>query len=180
MRMIAWQDLVDHRGGLRSWLVAAQPEPETRRNWWVGLVLEAIGQVQSALWEGSAPGRDVLDLATEVIDIAWAEGALTAADAAIRLANLAGLIAVKVPPDEVPAALAPEVAVRRCLLLIRQDPQAVSAAASRWQTLPADRISDLRRIKNLLNPVLQLGPFLTARTLADEVAAWQLVAPDLP
>lgn len=175
-----WDDLVVHSSDLEDWLSLEQPTGDERANWWLGWVLVSVGKVQSVVGTGDIPDATTLDRVVRVLNVATGEGAVTSADRAIRLANLAGLIAraggsVRFPPD-----LQPDVAIRECLELLPQNIADVELAASRWKSLPIDEARVLRRMKNLVGPMMRLAPYLEDRDLADRVARWRDIYPYLP
>lgn len=174
-----WEELARHGQDLHVWLIEQQPADDTRANWWLGWVLVAVGRVQEVLDSGGIPARATLDLVVRVIDLATDQGAVSSADRVIRLANLAGLIA-GVRGADVPSALEPDEAASRCLELIPIDVSEAEVLASDWHSLPIDRIRSLRRLRNLIDPMLRLEPQLRDRRVVLQVAEWRAVRASLP
>ncbi|MER7243307.1 hypothetical protein [Kribbella sp. NPDC000426] len=175
-----WEDVVAHSASLEGWLSRQQPSGAERPNWWLGWVLVSGGKIQSVVSSGDVPDTATLDRVVRVLNAAANEGAVAADDVAIRLANLAGLIAKAGAVVGQPLELRPDVAARRCLQLIPQDIAQVELAATRWRSLPIAEIRALRRVKNLVNPTIRLAPFLSDREFVDHVGKWNHVLPQLP
>jgi hypothetical protein len=175
-----WEDLQAHSADLRGWLDAGQPRGESRSNWWLGWVLAATGQIQSVVSVGEVPDSATLDLAVQVINLATDESAVDSVNRAIRLANLASLIAQIRRDSSLPPELRPDIAARQCLALISEHVAEVEISATDWRSLPVEEIGRLRAVKNLVTPVLRLAPYLKDRNLADEIARWSAVLPQLP
>lgn len=175
-----WEDLVAHSADLENWLSFEQPTGDERANWWLGWVLVSVGKIQSVVGAGDIPDAATLDRVVRVLNAATGEGAVAAADVAIRLANLAGVIAKTGTIINRPPELRPDAAARKCLQLIPQDLAEVELAVARWRSLSIGEIRVLRRVKNLVDPMMRLAPFLEDCDLADRVAKWRNILPQLP
>jgi hypothetical protein len=175
-----WKDLHDHREHLRDWLMSKQPSDESRSNWWLGWALVATGQMQSIVDRQETPDRATLDLAVRVINLATNEGSVSPVNRAIRLANLAGLVAKSGRIIDCPPELAPDIAARRCLGLISEDVADVRGAANEWKSLSIEKTRRLREVKNLVSPLLRLSSYVEDRRLAEEIKGWDAVYFRLP
>ena len=175
-----WDDLLAHRADLRQWLRAAQPEVEAAANWWLGVALIATEAVQSAVTQGNIPAETSLGVAVDAINIASEEGTVGQADRAVRLANLAGLVADAGQRLETPPELRPEVAARQCLDVLARREVAEWLEDGERRSLSLDEMRELRRVKNLVTPLGRLLPHLEDHRLVEEVTKWLSVYPQLP
>jgi hypothetical protein len=175
-----WSDLHEHSDQLREWLVSEQPIDQSRSNWWLGWALVATGQIQSIVDQREAPDGATLALAVRVINLATHEGSVSPVNRAIRLANLAGLIAESGRTIDRPPELRPDLAARLCLDLVSEDIAEVAIAANEWKSLPLEKIRRLREVKNLVSPLLRLSSYLEDRELAEEIKEWEVVYFQLP
>ncbi|MEU4393036.1 hypothetical protein [Kribbella sp. NPDC023855] len=126
------------------------------------------------------PDDTALGTAVEAINIATEIGTVGHADRAIRLANLAGLIAGAGQSLTEPSDLCPDVAARRCLEVLAIEGVRYELVVGHEQPLTVEEMRELRRVKNLLTPLTHLLPYLKEDRLADEVGKWLTVYPQLP
>lgn len=175
-----WSDLIAQESDLRDWLISSQPADETRTNWWLSVVSAATNFLQSTLAADEPTDAANLELVVEVIDLAAEIGAISHVERAIRLANLAGLVVDAGRVSDVPSALTPDIAARKCLDLMPVDMLDVVSEARGWQMLPLDRIRRLRENKNLIGPVERLVSHIRDGSLASESVKWIAIRPQLP
>lgn len=177
---VEWDDLLAHRSDLRQWLGSAQPAGEAAANWWLAVALIATERVQSAVTQGNMPDGITLGTAVQAINIATDDGTVGRADRAVRLANLAGLIAAAGQDLEEPRELRPDGAARECLEVLAAQGVREELVAGEGRPLSVERMRELRRVKNLVTPLGRLLPYLKDALLVDEATKWLTVHPQLP
>lgn len=175
-----WDELLAHRAELRQWLGSEQPEGEDAANWWLAVALIATESIQSVVVRGDMPDVTALGTAVEAINTATEIGTVGQADRAVRLANLAGLIAGTRQTLKEPPELRPDVAARRCLDVLAAQVVREELVLGQDRLLTVAEMRELRRVKNLLTPVKRLLPYLKDDRLVDDVRKWLALYPQLP
>jgi hypothetical protein len=159
---------------LVRWLIVNQPAgpSSARTNWYLRMAVR-LGVCTATV------DRERL---ARVYEVACTEGAFSADETAIRLARLSarhGAEKAAAEGDAI-ANLDPDRVARRCLALIPIPPTQAAERARQWRLAPVATIRSLRRIKELLRPVIALLPLIRDAELATEVSAWKEVFERLP
>lgn len=131
-----------------------------------------------------------------------------AIDTRTRCARLAGAVVVDLPSDDrVLGAMASKVRLAHLVAYMSHDPQlrnhlagvadveelvteileAITAEPARvmqisrnWQSLPVSEIRELRRIKNLLRPCMELAGEIRSASLTSRLSEWSEIPAMLP
>jgi len=98
----------------------------------------------------------------------------------IRRLNLAGVLRDRRGSDPDVVLLTPQQMYELFLGAVPFSLAQVREFPADWRTLDIDTMRRLRRVKNLLMPLLSSKPLLEEAGLRDEVSAWEEVLPRLP
>jgi hypothetical protein len=151
----------------------------TDANWWLGVVEPAT--LHATRPECPEPERRAWTrLAVTALETARATGGLSGREVAARMAHLCRALARYGPPEGFAPELRPERVARACLSVAGMT--AAEAAATPWRPRAEDvaAMRDLRRVRNVIAPAVQLAEHVDDRRTRDELAAWRDVLSRLP
>lgn len=103
-------------------------------------------------------------------------GAFNASEALTRRLNLTLAALAQAEPVDRVELLSPRHAIHLAVEEMPSDPEGVAVEARAWRSLPRARVLELRRLKNILTPALEL-----ARRYGDRrLEVWNEIYPTLP
>ncbi|BCB74775.1 hypothetical protein GCM10022251_79030 [Phytohabitans flavus] len=159
---------------IRRWLHLHQPASGDERGfWWENVATRSLQALYQSQDESDPRPWAMLVAATT--DEAVDQGVLEPTDGAIRLANLAAFL-IERGSD----VFDPNVIADRCLSLITLPFEEVARKSGDWRSLPRAEIAELRKIKNLVSPLIPLGNWVTNATILEEVEQWRGLRELLP
>lgn len=182
--LLALRDL--DRPAQRDWLMANMPSDRSRRvNWWLALITSAS---RNASWEHTRPDERAswVVLALVVLQCSLDSGYIDADEVVIRRAYLSRTLRAYDDPSRYSPLLRAESVVSECLERVGEklSYERTLRLIDEWQEksirMNVNNLLILRKVKNLLRPVIYHVGYLHDDRLAGEARKWTKLISVLP
>ncbi|PTM53258.1 hypothetical protein [Desmospora activa] len=165
----------------RAWLLQNEERDQdgNTTNWWLSIIQPVSTRIS---FFSSEPSKDAwARFAVTSIETAEEVGAISADEASIRLSNLSVVLTrARFNPEKIDPALASKNIIHRALTCIDLTHAEASQKSRNWPEQPIETTRSLRRIKNLIRPVLPLVDHVHDEKLKQRLAQWRDLLPQLP
>jgi hypothetical protein len=168
----------DLRRTLRAWV---SEDVGRGVNEWLSVVEAFTGRVLRDFPNVNPSGRAHLSATfTMLLEQAEVSGGIEEDQRVIRVLNVVSALVQKVGPSGEVMLLDPVWAAKVCLSQIRTSFDWASEESAHWRDLTRSEILQLRRVKNLVTPMVSLEEFLPEGGFRDQLHSWVKLLPALP
>jgi len=164
----------------RSRLAEMQPAQQERDNWWRGVIESATRMAVSSEKISMQDRQAWVQLALTALDCAHDMNAVNKLEVAIQRANLSAALSRYGDPIEFNDSLKPDDVAQNCLACIDLSYEEAASKTVDWRAQNIEVIRSLRKIKNLVTPLVSLADKIEDEPTRLETQRWINLLPVLP